>query len=90
MILNSFNLHRVRNFHIRNKTMTLHLNMSENVSQKVLAFLESLTKKGEHVEIVDDSLYQYEKKGILKGLQQLETDEIYSSDELLDELNNES
>ena len=70
--------------------MTLHLNMSENVSQKVLAFLESLTEKGEQVEIVDDTLYQYEKKGILKGIQQLENGEVYSSEELLDELNNES
>jgi len=64
--------------------------MSQSVSEKVLAFLESLTEKGEQVEILDDHLYQYEKKGILKGLQQLENGEVYSSDELLSELNNES
>ena len=46
--------------------MTLHLNASESVSQKILSFLESLTKQGESVEIIDDSLYKYQKAGILK------------------------
>lgn len=32
--------------------MTLHLNASESVSQKILSFLESLTKQGELVEII--------------------------------------
>ena len=36
--------------------MTLHLNASESVSQKILSFLESLTKQGESVEIIDDSI----------------------------------
>mgnify|MGYP006427259005 CR=1 FL=1 len=67
--------------------MTLHVNMSESVSQKVLAFLESLTMQGDKVEIIDDTLYQFEKKGILKGLSQVENNEIFSSDELLNELN---
>jgi hypothetical protein len=49
--------------------MTLHLNASESVSQKILSFLESLTKQGESVEIIDDSIYRYEKAGILKGLE---------------------
>ena len=70
--------------------MTLHLNMQESASQKVLAFIESLTLKGDKVEIIDDTIYQFEKKGILKGLQQVENDEVYSSQELLSELNNES
>ena len=52
--------------------MTLHLNASESVSQKILSFLESLTKQGESVEIIDDSIYKYEKAGILKGLEQIE------------------
>jgi hypothetical protein len=67
--------------------MTLHVNMSESVSQKVLAFLESLAMQGDKVEIIDDTLYQFEKKGILKGLSQVENNEIFSSDELLNELN---
>jgi len=66
--------------------MTLHLNASESVSQKILSFLESLTKQGESVEIIDDSLYNYEKAGILKGLNQIENGEFSSSDELLKEL----
>ncbi len=35
--------------------MTLHLNASERVSHKILSFLESLTKQGESVEIIDES-----------------------------------
>jgi len=67
--------------------MTLHLNASESVSQKILSFLESLTKQGESVEIIDDSIYKFEKAGILKGLEQIENANIYSSDEILEELN---
>ena len=67
--------------------MTLHLQASESVSQKILSFLESLTKQGESVEIIDDSIYKYEKVGTLKGLEQIENGNIYSSEELLEELN---
>ena len=67
--------------------MTLHLNASESVSQKILFFLESLSKQGESVEIIDDSIYKYEKAGILKGLNQIENGSVYSSEELLEELN---
>jgi len=63
--------------------MTLHLNASESVSQKILSFLESLSKQGESIEIIDDSLYKYEKNGILKGLQQLENGEFISTEEIL-------
>jgi len=67
--------------------MTLHLNASESVSQKILSFLESLTKQGESVEIIDDFIYKYEKAGVLKGLEQIENGNIYSSEEILEELN---
>lgn len=70
--------------------MILHLNMQESVSTKVLAFIESLAQSGDKVEIIDDAIYQFEKKGILKGLEQVEKGEVYSSNELLDELKNES
>lgn len=69
---------------------TLHINISDSVTQKVLAFLDSLSQKGEMIEIIDDKLYQYEKKGIVKGLEQLKNGEVYSSDELLKELSDES
>jgi predicted ABC-type transport system involved in lysophospholipase L1 biosynthesis ATPase subunit len=69
--------------------MTLHLNASESVSQKILSFLESLTKQGESVEIIDDSIYKYEKAGVLKGLEQIENGDIYSSEEILEKLNKE-
>lgn len=67
--------------------MTLHLNASESVSHKILSFLETLTKEGETVEIIDDSIYKFEKAGILKGLGQVEDANVYSSDEILEELN---
>ena len=66
--------------------MTLHLNASESVSEKILSFLESLTKQGEKIEIIDDAIYKFEKEGILKGLKSVEEGKIYSADELLEEL----
>ncbi|QSZ43203.1 hypothetical protein GJV85_13595 (plasmid) [Sulfurimonas aquatica] len=66
--------------------MTIHLNASESVSQKILSFLESLTKQGETVEIVDESIYKYEKAGVLKGLKQIEDGDVYSSEQILEEL----
>jgi len=66
--------------------MTLHLNASESVSQKILSFLDSLSKQGESIEIIDDTLYKYEKHGITRGLKQLEQGEFHSSDEILEEL----
>ena len=68
--------------------MTLHLQASESVSQKILSFLESLTKQGEKIEIIDDAVYKFEKERILKGLKQIEDGKAYSSDELIEELNN--
>ena len=67
--------------------MTLHLNASESVSHKILSFLDSLTRQGESVEIIDDSLYKYEKSGISKGLEQIENGEYSSAEDLLTELN---
>ena len=67
--------------------MTLHLNASESVSQKILSFLDSLTRQGESVEIIDDSLYRYEKAGISKGLDQIENGDYSSAEDLLTELN---
>ena len=67
--------------------MTLHVNASESVSQKILSFLESLTKQGESVEIIDDKIFQYEKQVILKGLNQIDNKEYVSSDKLIEELN---
>jgi hypothetical protein len=67
--------------------MTLHLNASESVSQKILSFLESLSKQGESVEIVDESIYKYEKIGIAKGLEQMENGNFYSCEDMIKELN---
>ena len=66
--------------------MTIHLQASESVSEKILSFLESLSKQGEKIEIIDDAVYKFEKEGILKGLQQIEEGKTYTSDELLKEL----
>lgn len=81
------NGYNITNKILKDLSMTLHLNASESVSQKILSFLESLTKQGESVEIIDDSIYKFEKAGILKGLEQVENGNIYSSDELIAELN---
>ena len=66
--------------------MTLHVNTTNIVSQKILKFLESLSIKGEKIEIIDDSIYQFEKKQILNSLEQIKNGEVYSSGEIIDEL----
>lgn len=54
--------------------------------KKILSFLESLSKQGKSVEIIDDKIFQYEKQGTLKGLQQIENEEYISSDDLITKL----
>ncbi len=66
--------------------MTLHLNASESVAHKILSFLDSLTRQGESVEIIDDSLYKYEKSGISNGLAQIQNNQYSSAEDLLTEL----
>ena len=66
--------------------MTLHLQASQSVAQKILSFLKSLQKDGEDVQIIDEGLYIYEKEGIQKALQQLKNNQIHSADEILQEL----
>ncbi|WP_294933144.1 hypothetical protein [Sulfurimonas sp.] len=39
------------------------------------------------MEIIDNTVYKLEKAGILRGLEQVENGKIYSSDELIEELN---
>jgi hypothetical protein len=68
--------------------MTLHLNASNSVTQKILSFLETLKKEGESIEIIDDSLYKFEKDGILKGSKQISNGEFCSAEDLIKELNN--
>lgn len=66
--------------------MTLHLSASNSVAEKILSYLESLKKEGESVEIIDDALYKYEKNGILIGLSQIQKGELFSAQELIEEL----
>lgn len=66
---------------------TLHLNVSEGLVESIYSFLDSLPKDGESVEIIDDKLYQYEKDGILRGLEQLKDGDVYLSDDVLKLLN---
>ncbi len=66
--------------------MTLHLNASESVSHKILSFIDSLSQKGESIEIIDDTLYKFEKAGIQKGLSQLDNGQSHAVDDILAEL----
>ena len=66
--------------------MTLHLNASQSTSYKILSFIETLSKKGESIEIVDDALYRFEKSGIERGLSQLNDLKKYSVEDILAEL----
>ncbi|MFA7084441.1 MAG: hypothetical protein WC141_07900 [Arcobacteraceae bacterium] len=64
---------------------TLHINTSNVVANEILAFLENLSKKGKEIEIIDDKIFQFEKKGINTALLEEQKGEVFSSDELLKE-----
>jgi hypothetical protein len=65
---------------------TLHINTTEDTAQNILAFINNLVDDGKQVEILDDKIYNFEKKGIDQALLQEQNNETYSFEEVLQEL----
>jgi hypothetical protein len=65
---------------------TLHITTTETTANEILHFLETLSQKGKQIELIDDKLYQFEKKGIDEALLQEQAGEIYNAEAIHKEL----
>ncbi len=65
---------------------TLHIRAEEAVIEAVLKTIESYMKAGKEIEIIDDQVYLSEKKMIDVAKRQIATGEIYSHEEVWDNL----
>lgn len=65
---------------------TLHVKTNEQVMTKILTYLDSLSRKGDEIEVLDNKIYAYEKKHIDQALKDIREGRIYSIDEVEREL----
>ena len=65
---------------------TLHINTTEVVADTILSYIETLSQKGNPIELIDNKIYSFERKAINEALFQEKNQMIYSSDEVLREL----
>jgi len=69
---------------------TLHINTTEVTADIILSYIETLSQKGEFIELIDNKVYNFEKKGIDQALLEEENHQYYSSDSVLKELCSEN
>lgn len=65
---------------------TLHVRTNEQVMTKILTFIDSLSRKGEKIEVLDNKIYAYEKKHIDQALKDISEGKTYSIEEVEKEL----
>ncbi len=65
---------------------TLHVRTNEQVMTKILTFIDSLSKKGDEIEVLDNKIYAYEKKYIDQALKDISEGKTYSIEEVEKEL----
>ena len=69
---------------------TLHINTTDSVAENILSYIEELSQNGEKIELIDDKMYKFEKKGIDEALEQESSSQVFSSQEVLKELCSEN
>jgi hypothetical protein len=65
---------------------TLHLKTNERVMTKILDFINTLSRQGEEIEVLDDKIYAYEKQQIDQSLQDIKEGRVYDIEEVEREL----
>jgi hypothetical protein len=65
---------------------TLHLKTNEHVMNRILGFLDILSKEGAEIDVLDDLSYRYEKKHIDIALDDIKNGTISSFEEVKAEL----
>ncbi len=61
---------------------TLHLKMNEQVMGRILGFLDTLSREGADIEVLDDVTYRYEKHHIDHALKDIDDGHVYSFEEV--------
>ena len=67
---------------------TLRIKTNEQVMTKILDFIDTLSKQGDEIEVLDNQIYAYEKQQIDQALKDIEDGKTYSIDEVEKELLN--
>jgi hypothetical protein len=65
---------------------TLHVRTNEQVMSKILTFIDSLSRGGDEIEVLDNKIYAYEKKYIDKALTDIRKGNVYTIEEVEKEL----
>ncbi|NIM16345.1 MAG: hypothetical protein GTO45_30480 [Candidatus Aminicenantes bacterium] len=69
---------------------TLHVKTNEKVMTKILDFINTLSRQGDEIEVLDDKIYAYEKQQIDQSLQDIKEGKVYDIEEVERELLNAS
>lgn len=64
----------------------IHLRISETATLKLMEFLNEISKDGEQIEILDDTLFRYEKNLIEKAISQKAEHKIVEHNKVWNEL----
>ena len=64
----------------------IHVKTDEQAMTRILGFIDTLSKEGANVELLDNKIYAYEKKQIDRSLKDIEEGKIYTIDEVEREL----
>lgn len=69
---------------------TLHIYGDDMDVQNVLRYINELSTKGSEIEILDNTVFNYERKMVSIALSQIEKNEVYSTDEVLQAIHDEN
>ena len=61
---------------------TLHLRAQPSTIEKILDIINQFSSKGEEIEIVDNAIFDFEKRKILKSLEQEREDDTFGHEEV--------
>lgn len=64
------------------KMQTLHVKTNAQIMTRILNFINSLVRDGAEIEIIDDKVYNYEKRMIDQALKDVQAGRTYSFDEV--------
>jgi predicted metallo-beta-lactamase superfamily hydrolase len=69
---------------------TIHVKANERMVARILDFINTLSKEGEEIEILDSKILAFEKYYIDRSLQDIEEGKVYPIEEVEEELLNEN
>jgi hypothetical protein len=67
---------------------TLHIYGDDTDVQNVLRYINELSTKGSEIEILDNTVFDYEHKMVSIALSQIEKNETYTTEEVLKAMSN--